>query len=97
MNENNSIFKKQKNIREVDLKKIENLGKRASDKIYGVKVQKRNDKVIPFYTDMETYIKLQQFVINAKQNGNDAETNINKILRLGLELYFEKKEHENNA
>jgi predicted Zn-dependent protease len=97
MSENNLIFKKQKNVREVDLKKIENLGKRASDKIYGTEVQKRNDKVIPFYTDMDTYIKLQQFVINAKQNGNDAETNINKILRLGLELYFEKKERENNA
>lgn len=92
MNSENLFFKKKKVNSEIDLTKVEDLSKRASDKEYGTNVQKKNDKVIPFYTNIDTYIKLQNYVMSAKLEGIPDETSINKILRKGLELFFREKE-----
>lgn len=96
MSNTDLVFKKNNVTEEVNLKKIESLGKRASDKEYGAKIKPKNDKSIPFYTDKDTYIKLQQCVLSAKLNGTDDETSISKILRKGLTLFFEKKDQDIN-
>lgn len=91
MNNENLFFKKKK-VNEIDLTKVEDLSKRASDKVYGTNVQKKNDKVIPFYTNIDTYVKLQNYVMSAKLDGIHDETSINKILRKALDMFFTEKE-----
>lgn len=91
MNNENLFFKKKK-VNEIDLTKVEDLSKRASDKVYGTNVQTKNDKVIPFYTNIDIYVKLQKYVMSAKLDGIHDETSINKILRKALDMFFTEKE-----
>lgn len=96
MSNDDLIFKKQNINNNINLKEVENLGRRASDKVYGAELKVKNDKIIPFYTNMDTYIKLQETIMKAKLCGYEDETSINKILRKALAMFFEEKLQNNN-